>query len=72
MGISRKDSRILDLKSEESEIFENNNDELAMYKQLIVEMEKDMNEAVAKLDEKNNIIQKQKGIIERLERALNK
>lgn len=37
-----------------------------------MEMEKDMNEAVAKLDEKNNIIEKQKAIIERLERALNK
>lgn len=34
-----------------------------MYKELIVEMEKDMNEAVAKLDEKNNIIDKQKAII---------
>lgn len=43
-----------------------------MYKELIMEMEKDMNEAVAKLDEKNNIIEKQKAIIERLERALNK
>jgi hypothetical protein len=37
-----------------------------------MEMEKDMNEAVAKLDEKNHIIEKQKDIIERLERALNK
>lgn len=43
-----------------------------MYRELIGEMEKDMNEAVAKLDEKNNIIEKQKAIIERLERALNK
>ena len=42
-----------------------------MYKDLIVEMEKDMNEAVTKLDEKNKIIEKQKAIIERLERALN-
>lgn len=43
-----------------------------MYRELIGEMEKDMNEAVAKLDEKNNIIEKQKAIIERLERALSK
>lgn len=45
------------MKSEQSAILDNDNGaELQMYKQLIVEMEKDMNEAVAKLDQKNNII----------------
>ena len=33
-------------------------------------MEKDMNEALDKLNEKNAIIDRQKAIIERLERAI--
>ncbi len=43
--IERNDSRILELRSEQSEILDNGNDnqELEMYKELIVEMEKDMN-----------------------------
>ena len=65
---SRMSNNVLEVRSEQSEILDNSNqnEELEMYKLLIVEMEKDMNEAVAKLDEKNNIIEKQKAIIERL------
>ena len=40
-------SQILDLKSQQSELFENQ--DLMMYKELITEMEKDMNEAAAKI-----------------------
>jgi hypothetical protein len=47
---SRMGSQILEMKSEQSEIMENQDGELEMYKELIIEMEKDMNEAVAKLD----------------------
>ena len=50
--------------SEESEIFDN--EQINAYKELIMEMEKDMVEAANKIDEKNTIIEKQKAIIERL------
>ena len=49
---SRMSNNVLEVRSEQSEILDNSNqnEELEMYKLLIVEMEKDMNEAVAKLD----------------------
>lgn len=67
-GRSRQEkSQILNLESQESR---DEGEELEMYKELISEMEKDMQEALQKINEKNDIIERQKAIIERLERAI--